>query len=121
MKTEREVFDEMALHMLTQKQQSRKGDSCAYRGEGGAKCAIGCLISDNAYHPSLEGKSLTDLKVIQAVAASGYPAIRSFLLMYGELQRVHDCVMPAHWAENLQNLGEGYFGPDYTLPEVSNG
>jgi hypothetical protein len=45
--TAQEVFDQISVHMLKQKARSMvEDDVCAYRGEGGLKCAAGCLISD---------------------------------------------------------------------------
>jgi hypothetical protein len=34
---------------------------CAYRGDGGRKCAIGFLIPDNFYNPRMETKSFMSL------------------------------------------------------------
>ena len=31
---------------------------CAYRGEGGKKCAVGCLIPDSMYSTEMEDKSV---------------------------------------------------------------
>src|SRR5690349_11599184 len=46
-----EIFDKVARHLLTQKEQSRDSFSCAYRGvnQNGKilSCAVGCLIPDD--------------------------------------------------------------------------
>lgn len=34
---------------------------CAYRGGNGAKCALGCLIPDELYHPSFEGRDWSSI------------------------------------------------------------
>lgn len=61
--TKQEAFDQMVAHLREQKAFSiRKLDiadgetipGCAYRGEGGVKCAVGCLIPDNLYSPKME-------------------------------------------------------------------
>lgn len=49
--TAQQVFDQVALHMLTQQAKALTLDkygepACAYRGERGTMCAAGCLISD---------------------------------------------------------------------------
>jgi len=35
--------------------------TCAYRGDGGRKCAIGFLIPDERYSPNIEGKGVIEL------------------------------------------------------------
>lgn len=47
--TNQEIFEKVAKHLLDQGRRSTlatpTGDegACAYRGTGGAKCAVGCL------------------------------------------------------------------------------
>ena len=57
------VFDKVVKHLLTQKRRSESKRGCAYRGEDGAMCAVGCLISDKAYDPEIEGHSVYCLRV----------------------------------------------------------
>lgn len=49
--TKQQVFDQVAEHLLKQGATSYSIDSdmCAYRGDGGLKCAAGCLIADEEY------------------------------------------------------------------------
>jgi hypothetical protein len=53
--TPQEVFDKVAAHLLTQRKQCKGTNPatgnivCLYRGEGGLKCAAGCLIDDDTY------------------------------------------------------------------------
>jgi hypothetical protein len=42
--TAQEVFDQVATHLLTQRQRSTTKGNCAYRGDDGLKCAAGCLL-----------------------------------------------------------------------------
>jgi hypothetical protein len=64
--TDQEIFDTVAKHLIAQGKQSLlpqvAGDSeyngCAYRGENGTKCAIGCLIPDELYNPIIENTSV---------------------------------------------------------------
>lgn len=57
-----DIFKHVGKHLLTQNEQSlvdRDTDrSCAYRGDGGLKCAVGCLITDEAYDPAIEGQGV---------------------------------------------------------------
>ena len=57
-----EVFDQVKNHLLTQNKKSLLpneirylGNGCAYRGENGLKCAVGCLIGDDEYTSGIEG------------------------------------------------------------------
>lgn len=54
--SEQEVLDQIAVHLLTQKQKCNNGKDqtdpnyqCLYRNEEGLKCAAGCLIADDEY------------------------------------------------------------------------
>lgn len=54
--TNQEIFDKVATHLLSQGKRSALGGvGCAYRGDGGLQCAIGCLIPDELYRYELEG------------------------------------------------------------------
>ena len=48
-----EVFNKVEAHLLAQGVRSiRKSKMymCAYRGAGGLRCSVGCLIKDEFYH-----------------------------------------------------------------------
>ena len=78
------------------------GDSCAYRGRDGKRCAIGVLISDDLYDAEFEGKPIKDLpaKVRRAIGMT--TKARSDLL--GDLQSVHDLWSVDVWIEGLQSV-----------------
>ena len=42
-----EVFDFVAIHLLTQNEKSGDDQVCYYRSPTGLKCAAGCLIADD--------------------------------------------------------------------------
>lgn len=54
--TRQQIFDKCANHLINQNAQSlnTSGD-CAYRSDNDTKCAIGGLIPNSAYVPSIEG------------------------------------------------------------------
>jgi hypothetical protein len=57
MMTAQEVFDKVAVHLLTQRQQCIDDEgTCRYR-YGGLKCAAGVLIEDSEYRPAMEGRT----------------------------------------------------------------
>ena len=118
-----EIYDKVMTHLFTQGAKSRvplkwigertETNVCAYRGEGGLKCAAGVLIDDEHYSPSLEGVGVpreSDLipriqsvkqrpKIVlisDALNASGIPT-GAFQLVR-ELQCLHDRYRPSEWA-----------------------
>lgn len=63
---------------------------CQYRGEDGAKCAVGWLIPDDLYDPHMEGKSVLRL-FVDHPELQEEPTLKawtSYLLC--ELQEMHD-------------------------------
>lgn len=104
--TAQQVFDQVARHLLTQGRRSvtevpaliRFGSSsvCAYRGDGGLKCAAGCFIGDDEYMRDFEGKTWNKL------VEYGIPIMHNALIR--QLQLIHDGVTPGLWKEKLINL-----------------
>ncbi len=101
----REIFDTVKTHLLTQACKSTlgpKGGVCAYRGESGMKCAVGCLIKDEFYNPCIEDRVAGHPSVVRALALSGVDASHSEML--SALQCMHDTKSPAMWPEELDRL-----------------
>jgi hypothetical protein len=98
MATEQEVFDQVAAHLLAQNKKSL-GDAghCRYRGCNGLKCAAGCLIGDDEYEESIEGKSWYTLQVL-----SDYDAGKSHWGLISQLQKIHDRFDPILWRVQLK-------------------
>lgn len=88
--TAQEVFDQCAVHLLTQKEKCEiEGDGCKYR-IGNLKCAAGCFIDEDEYNVNMEGKIWSMLNV---------PDSHNSLI--NKLQLIHDCNKPEHWKERL--------------------
>lgn len=51
------AFDRMVQHCFDQGFRSEAKDTCMYRMDNGARCAVGCLIPDEQYRKDFEGKS----------------------------------------------------------------
>lgn len=70
MLTRQDAFD-TALAGIRQQGRPSFGPKgfCAYRGEGGCRCAIGWLIPDDRYDPELETKLANHYLVMQALDA----------------------------------------------------
>ena len=90
--TKQTVFNKVVRFLRVQNKRAMNGKVCAYRANDGSKCAVGCLISDKHYNPSIEGASLS------ALSHDDLPAYLSehwdFLM---ELQDIHDCFLPDNW------------------------
>lgn len=112
--TKQEIFDTVVKHLADQGCRSITHVDvgtryCAYRGEHGRKCAIGCLIPDSEYVPRLECHSVGDIAragfsdaVTELVDAVG----ADFLL---RLQRAHDQpVGGAGVLRELRKIAEEY-------------
>lgn len=133
MKTNQEIFDIVAKHLLTQgvrSQTAKKFENsdgyypvCAYRGEGGRKCAAGVLIPDSKYNALMEGLNVGSAHV--SAALDGVSSASLDLLT--ALQRMHDVEEPLTWPDELKNIAAGYaltyneaaygpsLSPDYSL------
>ena len=98
--TEQQVFDQVAKHLLTQKQQAMLHGNCQYRTPGGLKCAAGCLIADDEYSEDLESNGWGHL-----TANSRVPVAHSSLIC--SLQNIHDEYDPVDsWYPELYDLAE---------------
>ena len=99
--TAQEVFDQVAVHLLTQKARSKGLTGCAYRSKEGLKCAAGCLIADCEYDPSFDDVNQnTQWKTL--VLKGKVPDRHEILIM--DLQNIHDYSAPEEWKLRLFNL-----------------
>lgn len=107
--TAQEVFDQVAEHLLTQKEQSldpdKHNDVCVYRAPKGLKCAVGCLIADDEYLEEWEGAGWAIIG--QNIAKDldiDFDGEHENLLI--RLQSVHDNYEPQLWLNKLQQLAK---------------
>ena len=107
--TAQEVFDQVAEHLLAQKQQSldpdKYNDICVYRAPEGLKCAVGCLIADDEYLKEWEGKGWAIIGPNIALDL-GIDFDREHESLLIKLQSVHDNYEPELWLTNLKKLAE---------------
>ncbi len=110
---DQDIFDTVSKHLLTQGKKSvmnptgEAGDAdCAYRGVGGLKCAIGCLIPDDRYHAGLEGESATspEVKLALGDVYNNSGPCPGFLIDL--LQQCHDRYLPDQWAARLDKIAD---------------
>ena len=110
-----EIFDQVAVHLLTQNKSSMNisdVDVCAYRGQNGLKCAIGFLIADEDYVPEMDidGKSVS--KLVSDTTFQNNPSIQRLKALdidfLSELQGIHDRYEPVQWSIRLKALAKEY-------------
>ena len=127
-----EVFNKVEAHLLAQGVKSIRKQSelnvfptgttymCAYRGAGGLRCAVGCLIKDEAYNKGLEGIAMwadekeEDRQTLleEALIKSGIDLKPATTYMLSDLQYLHDRKKPQDWEQELQKLRVKHFGID---------
>lgn len=111
---EQSIFNKVYRHLLKQNKKSRARIggtgkiSCAYRGDNGLRCAVGCLIPNKAYSPKMEGLS------VECISGGDYRSFPSLDWMHkhrfllSDLQKVHDRVKPSAWPTKLKELANEY-------------
>ncbi|WP_018420706.1 MULTISPECIES: hypothetical protein [Paraburkholderia] len=106
----------MSAHLLNQGAVSEdENGSCRLRGNNGRKCAVGSLISDEFYHPDIEGIGISyyrhagDGKLLRALYASNVNAYDPDIVdLLCELEQVHDDASVDQWPHLLAVLGQRY-------------
>lgn len=96
------LFDTVSAHLLKQAARSAHGLRCLYRGPGGRKCAVGCLIPDEKYTSNIEGMDVTCHRVQSVLPNLGKKGA-SLLL---DLQIIHDTDDPKIWRGALTALAK---------------
>ena len=104
--TLQEIYDKVKAHLIAQGRPAMcvltgeegytgatgspiRGEVCMYRAPDGAKCAAGCLIPDEKYHPSMEGKTLY-VVLREYPDALGFTPTPYQLRLICVLQGIHD-------------------------------
>lgn len=118
--TAQEIFDKVARHLLTQKQQSVHGLCLYHDTNTGRRCAIGCLLDRSIPTRRFEGGiipyegmsistgSLVEKKnrlLVQALVQSGID-VDTHTTLLSSLQTIHDDYQVDQWNERLNNLGQ---------------
>lgn len=66
-----EIFTKVVTHLRAQGKPAMYDGLCVYRTEDGCSCAVGCLISDEAYSSEIEESNVFNHKVQEALIKSG--------------------------------------------------
>lgn len=94
-----QAFDKMVTHLFTQKEKALSpGGGCRYLAFDGLKCAVGCLIPEEEYSTSIEGKRV--LRIAEII-----PALKGLSIdMLSNVQAIHDN-RPTHvWFNSLRDV-----------------
>lgn len=115
--TAQEIFDKVLNHLRTQGKAAVDDEgTCAYRGEGGTSCAVGCLIPDALYSSEFENKAVAaDVfkKTLEALGLTGH------IKLLRSLQSAHDGSLHdgsvGRWEVSMESIAEAnnltYTGP----------
>lgn len=86
--TNQEIFDRVCAHLA---QQGRKSKSvmggCVYRADDGARCAVGCLLPDDAPFASLDNLDDTSIRTL---IRNGLVSTDPSVDLLAKLQEAHD-------------------------------
>lgn len=109
-----QIFDKAASHLLKQGEKSFIGDSdheCAYRGNNGLMCAVGCLVDDAHYDLSMEGAAVEDSEEVrEALEKSGidFHSNAPVLRLLSNLQWIHDVEDVDDWPYHLDKVADNF-------------
>lgn len=125
--TDREIFEHVKAHLLTQNKKALSRGmygACVYRTDSGLRCAVGCLITDAAYHPGIEGEHIYNIipehnrwvslleraEILAGVFnRSNIPARSSTRNLLHRLQHLHDEYEVGEWRTMLDQLEADFF------------
>ena len=112
-----EIFNKVCRHLITQNKKSFRDSpmTCAYRGDAGAMCAVGCLIKDEHYSPAMENRHVSTPLVMDALVKSGVPFDEHTIDMLAGLQEMHDRKEPECWPMALLEMARS---EQLEVPEV---
>lgn len=110
-----DIFTQARDHLLEQNCKSQKAHPhsgikhlvCAYRGNNGTMCAVGCFISSEEYRIEMDAKG--DTSFGNLLAQGTFPTMaKDAAELLAKLQIVHDQHEPDTWTEKLLELAICY-------------
>jgi hypothetical protein len=114
MNRKQQLFDEVAVHLMTQMKTSvGEWGSCRYFGTNGRRCAVGCLIDPQYYNPYFEGVAVHSAidhrrsPLLSALEKSlGFRLTGDEVLLLSSLQKVHDAYLVDRWHIQLAKIAD---------------
>lgn len=117
--TLQEIYTKVRNHLLKQGERAQDnsidGNPCVYLSPTGLKCAVGCLIPTEKYHPDLEMKLVTTPAVAKAAGLefelmsdglNGEYATGPQISLCVALQSIHDNDPVGVWEPYLNSCAE---------------
>jgi hypothetical protein len=95
--TAQEVFDQVAIHLLTQGEKAVKDGTCLYRTESGLKCAAGALMSDEEYAALPENDRKSSWRNLVYATLAPFEHVD----LINSLQHIHDSANVDNWERYL--------------------
>ena len=103
------LYKKVKAHLLKQNKRSEMDFDCRYRikhPDGNLHCAIGILISDEAYKRSFEGKSVKEEKVFNALEFK--VSSQDHVDFLYDLEQLHDQFEVKEWKKQLDLFEKKY-------------
>ncbi len=118
--TSQEIFDTVLSHLRVQGPCTLNGMiACRYRGSNGARCAIGALIPDDLYLPSMERMLITGLIRFMESLGERYSSLcktfKEHEKLITRLQLIHDNENKSNWEPHWK-LTAMLFNLKYSIP-----
>ena len=108
MRTAQELFDTIVTHLRTQGRLCITLAGCAYRGDEGSMCAIGCLIPNEAYSSDMEGKSIIGLLCSDLLPESLKNELKAHDRLLTSMQDIHDRCTVSSWEDEFKRVAHEY-------------
>lgn len=103
--TAQAIFDKVVKHLRKQDGKSLANGLCAYRGDGGRKCAFGVLIPNKLYKKKFEGKLVGG---VFAMCPELHEKYIGYYYLIQALQTAHDQERVLDWEKHFKRIAEGH-------------
>jgi hypothetical protein len=98
---QQDLFNHIVKHLLTQGQQSKSNNVCAYRDADGVNaCAVGACIPDEFYVPQMEGRGVWSMNQEFGI----FP--KEWIDVLDHCQSIHDATPPENWKVHLTKVAQ---------------
>lgn len=103
MLTRQDIYNRVKKHLLEQNAVAmHDSGNCAYLGDGGKKCAIGCMIPADKYEPRFEGLPFTGDEIRPVLEeVMGRPMDDDDNTLFTALMYCHDNIKVSVWDKEL--------------------
>ncbi|MDB4431169.1 hypothetical protein N9137_02140 [Pseudomonadales bacterium] len=107
------VIDYVEKHLLEQGGRSIDCDGeCAYRGENGTACAIGCLIPNEMYDEGIENHAYDDAFDIIRCNTGDSSLLNINNDVAYRIQIIHDSFCEGSWIDQLKSVRKRHSIPN---------